>query len=46
MVSWYRLRTIKEKLKKQREHLDELDAHMYVLPYVPMTVIAVNFIPI
>lgn len=25
-----RLRILKEKLKKQRQHLDELDAHMYV----------------
>ncbi|WEW58940.1 ATPase inhibitor [Emydomyces testavorans] len=25
-----RLRALKEKLKQQRQHLDELDAHMYV----------------
>ena len=32
----YRLRILKEKLKKQRQHLDELDAHMYV----PCSVVA------
>src|SRR5436190_11753238 len=30
----YRLRILKEKLKKQRQHLDELDAHMYVPCYL------------
>lgn len=29
-----RLRTLREKLKQQRQHLDELDAHMYVPIFV------------
>jgi hypothetical protein len=34
----YRLRILKEKLKEQRKHLDELDRHMYVPCFIVATI--------
>lgn len=38
-----RLRALKEKLKVQRQHLDDLDAHMYVVPRNGCQLLPVSF---